>query len=189
MSPAVRMRSRTRVRLRRPIRELVVLSLSAFLVAGCSWTTPAPARSTAPTALPAPPATAKTMTTATIATTSPGDAALGAVQRAIADFNATAGGPVSVQQAALHSLVSSGQQAAQQACPIATSTISLEPVYSRLEPAPSWRPSSGTLPGVVYAIPTLIRIHSGDRITGTDLTDLHLAIDENQVRFPSLCLN
>jgi len=171
------------------MRELVVLSLSAFLIAGCSWTTPAPARSAAPTTLPAPPATAKTMTTATIATTSPGDAALGAVQRAIADFNATAGGPVSVQQAALHSLVSSGQQAAQQACPIATSTISLEPVYSRLEPAPSWRPSSGTLPGVVYAIPTLIRIHSGDRITGTDLTDLHLAIDENQVRFPSLCLN
>ncbi len=180
MSPAVRMRSRMRVGLNRPVRALALLSLSAFLLAGCSWTTPAPARSAAPSALPAPPATA---------ITSPGDAALVAVQRAIADFNATAGGPVSVQQAALHSLVSSGQQAAQQACPIATSTISFEPVYSRLEPAPSWRPSSGTLPGVVYAIPTLIRIHSGDRITGTDLTDLHLAIDENQVRFPSLCLN
>lgn len=183
MSRAGRLRPRLQARPRRPVPALVVLGLSTVLLVGCGRTTPATVNTVASAN------TLATANTAASTATSPGEAALVAVRRAIADFNATAGGPVSAQQAVLHRLASSGQQAALQACPIATSTISFEPVYSRLEPAPQWRPSSGTLPGVVYAVPTLIRIHSGDRITGTDLTDLHLAIDGNQVRFPSMCLN
>ena len=34
----------------------------------------------------------------------------------------------------------------------------------------------GSLTGTVYALPTLIRIYTGDRITGTDLTTLHLGV-------------
>ena len=45
-----------------------------------------------------------------------------------------------------------------------------------LRPAPGWTPQTGALSGTVYALPTLIRIYTGDRITGTDLTTLHLGV-------------
>ncbi|MET3804497.1 hypothetical protein ABIB25_001492 [Nakamurella sp. UYEF19] len=111
-----------------------------------------------------------------------------AAQLVIDAFNRTAGGSVAAQQAVLGRLVSSGQQAVQRRCPTATSTISFDPVYSRLAVAPGWKPTSGTLPGTVYALPTLIRIYRGDRIVGTDLTDLHLTIDSGVAGLPALCL-
>ena len=110
------------------------------------------------------------------------------VQEAIDRFNATAGGSVEMQQALLSGLVSAAQATQQQACPRVTVTISMEPVYARLAASPGWRPNSGSLPGTVYAVPTLIRIYTGDRITGTDLTDLHLAIDDGRMVLPAVCL-
>jgi hypothetical protein len=115
--------------------------------------------------------------------------ALHLVEDAVGSFNASAGGPVAGQQAALDRLVSAGQRAVQDKCPVARTTISLEPVYSRFSPSPDWRPPSGTFPGVVYALPTLIRIYTGDRITGTDLTDLHVSIEVGRVSFPALCVH
>ena len=111
------------------------------------------------------------------------------VQRAIDEFNRTAGGSVQAQQAVLTKLVSAGQVTVQEKCARATNTIRFEPVYDRLTLAPDWKPASGTLPGQVYQLPTLIRIYSGDRITGTDLTDLHLSVEAGQVRLPALCLS
>jgi hypothetical protein len=111
------------------------------------------------------------------------------VEQTIAYFDATAGGSVAAQQAELHRLLSSGQTAVQDKCPAATSTISFDPVYAQLAAAPDWRPSGGTLPGEVYSLPTLIRIYSGDRVTGTDLTDLHLSLYSGRVWLPALCLN
>jgi len=40
----------------------------------------------------------------------------------------------------------------------------------------------------VYALPTLIRIYTGDRITGTDLTPLHLGVTGGDAYLHSLCL-
>lgn len=110
------------------------------------------------------------------------------IRQAINSFDAAAGGPVGAQQTVLLSLVSPGQTTVQRHCPVATSTITFDPVYARLAPAPTWRPGSGTLPGTVYALPTLIRIYTGNRITGTDLTDLHVAIADGRARLPALCL-
>jgi len=110
------------------------------------------------------------------------------VRRAIEAFNSTAGGPVATQQAHLRRLTSSGQLAVQHKCPPATSTVTFEPVYARLAAVPNWRPTSGSLPGVVYALPSLIHIYTGSRIVGTDLTELRLAVDGGEVRLAALCL-
>ncbi len=117
------------------------------------------------------------------------DSATTTVQHTIEELNATAAGPVAVQKAALARLVSPGQAGVQGACPAATSTIRFEPVYARLTPAPDWKPTSGTLPGTVYELPTLIRVYTGDRITSTDLTDLHVSIDAGRGWLPALCLS
>lgn len=111
------------------------------------------------------------------------------MQRAVDAFNEAAGGPVPRQQAALAMLLDTGQRSVQRKCAEATTTLRLEPVYSRLAPAPGWKPTSGALSGTVYALPTLIRIYSGNRITGTDLTDLHLAVQDGRAKLPALCLS
>jgi hypothetical protein len=110
------------------------------------------------------------------------------VQKAMDRFNATAGGPVTAQQSVLSGLVSAAQNSVQHACPPVTVTISMEPVYARLAASPGWRPRGGSLPGTIYAVPTLIRIYHGDRIIGTDLTDLHLAIEGGRMTLPAVCL-
>jgi hypothetical protein len=110
------------------------------------------------------------------------------VQRAVDSFNAGAGGPVSGQQTALAALLDSGQRSVQSACSAATTTLRFEPVYGRLAAAPGWRPGKGTLSGTVYAVPTLIRIYLGNRITGTDLTDLHVSVHAGRAWLPALCL-
>lgn len=110
------------------------------------------------------------------------------VQRAVDSFNAAAGGPVSGQQTALAALLDTGQRSVQSKCAAATTTLRFEPIYGRLTAAPGWRPAAGTLSGTVYAVPTLIRIYTGNRITGTDLTDLHVAIQAGRALLPALCL-
>ena len=109
------------------------------------------------------------------------------IQHAVDSFNAYAGGPVSGQQAALAAVLDDGQRSVQRSCAAGTTTLRFEPVYGRLAPTPGWTPSQGTLSGTVYAVPTLIRIYTGDRITGTDLTDLHVAVQDGRARLPALC--
>ena len=110
------------------------------------------------------------------------------VHRAIDRFNATAGGPIAAQQAELAGAVAPAQRSAQLSCPAPTGTIALDPVYDRLAAAPRWKPSSGVLPGTLYALPTLIRIYTGNRLTATDLTELHLSVTAGRVEFAALCV-
>ena len=109
------------------------------------------------------------------------------IEQAVDSFNAAAGGSVSGQRTALAALLAGGQRSVQRRCAAASTTLEFEPVYGRLAPAPGWTPSQGTLDGTVYALPTLIRIYTGNRITGTDLTDLHLAVQDGRAWLPALC--
>ncbi len=122
-------------------------------------------------------------------TTAGAPAAIGIIRSTIDAVNAAAGGTVARQQDLLRSLVDPGQSGEQRRCAAATTTISFEPVYSRLAPSPSWQPDTGTVGGTVYSLPTLIRIYTGSRITGTDLADLHLSVDAGRARLAALCVS
>ena len=77
--------------------------------------------------------------------------------------------------------LAAGQYASEQSrCAPATTTVSLEPAWSRLR----------TLPGqpVRYALPTLLRVHEGGRITGTDLTVLVMQVVDGNGRTSALCV-
>jgi len=100
-------------------------------------------------------------------TVPPADAA--AVHAAIDAINATAGGPVADQQQRLAQLTDPDRRAGLR-CPVATTTVRFEPVY------PGLRITGGQPGSTGYALPTLIRIYTGDRMTGTDLTALELVV-------------
>jgi hypothetical protein len=122
----------------------------------------------------------------TTAAVPPGDGA--AIRHAIDAINATAGGPVSDQQAVLAHLVSPALAAALRNCPSATTTLRFEPVYTGLRPTPAWSSPHGVPAGTVYALPVLIRIYTGDRITGTDLATLHLGVRGHAASITPLCV-
>jgi hypothetical protein len=111
-----------------------------------------------------------------------------AITRTIERFNAAAAGPVVSQQTVLADLVDPALIGALDRCPPATATLRFEPIYPALRPAPGWVPRQGALGGTIYALPTLIRIYTGDRITGTDLTTLHLGVHDGEAYLTSLCL-
>ena len=112
-----------------------------------------------------------------------------AIRATLQRVNATAGGPVSNQQQVLADLVDPGSAAALHRCPRTTATLRFEPVYQGLRSAPDWRPAAGSLTGTVYALPALIRIYTGDRVTGTDLTTLHLAVQGGEASLTALCVS
>ncbi len=114
---------------------------------------------------------------------------LDAIRTTVDRFNRTAAGAVAEQQDVLKSLVDPGSAAALDKCPTATSTLRFEPVYPALRPAPEWAPTDGTLAGTVYALPSLIRIYTGDRITGTDLTTLHLGVHDGEALLTAVCVS
>jgi hypothetical protein len=111
-----------------------------------------------------------------------------AIARTIDTFNAAAAGPVAGQQTVLSHLIDPALVGGLDKCPPATATLRFEPIYQALRPAPDWTPRTGALGGTVYALPTLIRIYTGDRITGTDLTTLHLGVHDGEAYLTSLCL-
>lgn len=112
-----------------------------------------------------------------------------AIRATIDRFNHTAAGAVADQQAALAAAVESGSATALEDCPVATATLRLIPVYPALRAAPDWTPDKGTLTGTVYALPTLIRIYTGDRVTATDLTTLHLGVQNDEAFLTPLCVS
>ncbi len=111
-----------------------------------------------------------------------------AIRSAIDAINATAGGPVAGQQAALAALVDPALSAAFRHCSPATSTLRFEPVYSDLRATPDWTAEGGVPAGTLYALPVLIRIFTGDRITGTDLSTLHLGVHDGAASITPLCV-
>ena len=112
-----------------------------------------------------------------------------AIRATVERVNATAGGSVADQQKVLAQVVDSGAAAALRRCPPTTATLRFEPVYQGLRGTPDWRPDTGSLSGTVYALPTLIRIYTGDRITGTDLTTLHLGVRGDVALLTALCVS
>lgn len=111
-----------------------------------------------------------------------------AIRAAIDRLNATATGSVADQQATLAALVDPALASALDQCPAATTTLHFEPVYRELRASPDWTAQSGSLAGTVYAVPSLVRIYTGNRITGTDLTTLHLGVQAGEAYLTPLCV-
>jgi hypothetical protein len=111
-----------------------------------------------------------------------------AIRRTIDGVNATARGPVGDQRSALSAVVDPSLASTLDQCPTATSTLLFDPVYRDLRAVPGWAAPSGPLTGTVYALPSLVRIYTGDRITGTDLTTLHFGVQQGEAYLTPLCV-
>jgi len=152
-------------------RVLAVIGLVVWLVTGCTANAP-----------PADP---------TGASAAPGGAQQDdeqAIRSAIDAVNATAGGPVAGQQTVLATVVDPALSDAFRHCSPATTTLRFEPVYNGLRATPDWTGADGTPAGTLYALPVLIRIYTGDRITGTDLTTLHFGVHDGAASITPLCV-
>ena len=111
-----------------------------------------------------------------------------AIRGTIEAMNSAAADGVAGQQAALAALVEPALAKALDDCAPATTTLRFEPIYGGLRTAAGWAGSGGSLAGTVYALPTLIRIYTGDRITGTDLATLHLGVQAGEAYLTPLCV-
>lgn len=117
-------------------------------------------------------------------------AEVGAVLALLDRLNAAAGGPVEEQRSVIEASLDPGQLAAQASCGTATTTLSFGADAGRARQRPDWSPPAGTVNGTVWGIPVLMRIHSGDRIVGTDLTELHVVVGpDGTARLPAMCIN
>lgn len=104
--------------------------------------------------------------------------ALGAIQAAIGEINATAGGPIAAQRAVLQRLAAPDQAADQRACPAASTTLAFDPAYRGLQETDG-----------EYLLPIYITIYTGDRISGSDLATLHLTLLDGEARTSALCVS
>ncbi len=106
-------------------------------------------------------------------------AALAALQATVAAINDSSGSPAA-QRAVLDRLAAADHAAEQRRCPRATTTIRLEPVWSDVRELPG-QPS-------VYAVPSVVRVSTQGRITGTDLTSLVMEVDGARAATTALCV-
>ncbi len=109
------------------------------------------------------------------------------IRDTIEAMNTSAAEGVAEQQATLAAVVEPALAKALDDCAPATTTWHFEPIYRGLRPIPGWSGSNGPLTGTVYALPTLIRVYTGDRITGTDLTTLHFGVQAGEAYLTPLC--
>ena len=164
-------RARQRTLTGRLVRAAAAVSVGVGLLSGC----------TAGAVLPAVSATAARPS-------APAGQDEQAIRSAIDAVNATAGGSVAGQQDVLATIVDPALSDAFRHCPPASTTLRFEPVYAGLRATPDWTGADGTPAGTLYALPVLIRIYTGDRITGTDLTTLHLGVHDGAASITSLCV-
>ena len=155
----------------RLVRAAVAVSVGVGLLSGC----------TAGAVLPA-------VSTTAAAPSAPAGQDEQAIRSAIDAVNATAGGSVAGQQAVLATIVDPALSDAFRHCSPASTTLRFEPVYGALRATPDWAGADGTPAGTLYALPVLIRIYTGDRITGTDLTTLHLGVHDGAASITPLCV-
>lgn len=173
--------------------RLAVAAMVLAVLVGCR-DTPAATGTAAPGSAPA----AAVSGEATIP-----DADRAAIRATVDAVNATAGGPVAAQQAELLTRTDPDRRVEVQRCPDATTTVRFEPVDRGLRAAPGSPDGSvgsgrtegsngsvdsagsggdgGSTPatapgGTAYRWPALIRIYSGDRVVGTDLTTLQIIV-------------
>ena len=166
-----------RTRSRRVVSAAAAVGVAVALVSACTAGTSLPSPSPAPSTTGAPP-------------TPPGGPQKDeqAIRSAIDTINATAGGSVAGQQAVLADIVDPALSDAFRHCSPATTTLRFEPVYTGLRATPDWTGADGTPAGTLYALPVLIRIYTGDRITGTDLTTLHVGVHDGAASITPLCV-
>jgi hypothetical protein len=96
-------------------------------------------------------------------------------------LNAAADGAPADQRAVLQRLVDPARAADQRGCSPAHTTVTFEPAWPDLRPDPNGRANS-------YVLPTLILIHTGGRITGTDTAALIMSISGGSAHLPPLCV-
>lgn len=161
-----------------PPRAVVCVLLAAIAAAGCTSG-----------AAQVPPATRP-------ASLALADSPAGlAIRATIGQINATAAGPIEAQRAVLDRLAAPGEAADQRACPAATTTLSFDPAYRDLRLAPpgdrddDGSPGAGETDGVEYLLPSYITIYTGGRITGSDLTTVHLWVQGGVARTAALCVS
>lgn len=149
-----------------PTRRLRI-ALAAFVtliaLAGCTRPAPRPAPGPAPVNLVA-------------------DTIVDAARATIDRINAAAGGAVADQRAILDRIVAPGEADAQQRCPEARTTLAFDPAYRDLRPAPGGARDE-------YLLPTYITIYTGGRITGSDVANIRLWIDDGTARTAALCVS
>jgi hypothetical protein len=105
---------------------------------------------------------------------------LAALRASVDEINRAAGDPTT-QRRVLEQLVLPAKAAEQRHCPPTANTVTLEPAW------PSVSPRAGT-PGA-YLLPTLLRVHTDGRITGTDLTALVFTVQSGRARTSTLCVS
>lgn len=101
-----------------------------------------------------------------------------AIRSTIDALNAGAGDGPAAQQQVLTELADPGRRSELDDCRPATRTVWFEPVYRglRIADEPMVAGADPDPDGVTYALPTLIRVATGDRRTATDLTTLLITV-------------
>lgn len=109
-------------------------------------------------------------------------ATVSAIQAAIDAVNATAGGTPAGQRAVLQQLVDPARAQDQQRCAAAKTTVRFEPAWEDLRADPNGAAQT-------YVLPTLIRIYTADRVTGTDVTSLVIRVSGRRAQLSPLCVS
>ena len=109
----------------------------------------------------------------------PDPIALAAARRVIDEVNTEAGASPARQRSVLERVVDPTQLANQRGCAAASTTVRLLPAWSDVRVA-----TDGHL-----IVPSLIRIFTGGRITGTDVAIIDVTISAGQAALPALCVS
>ena len=118
-------------------------------------------------------------TPATSGVLRPDPAALASARAVFAQVNAQAGASPARQRSVLERVVDPAQHANQRGCAAAVTTVRLVPAWSAVRVA-----ADGHL-----IIPSLVRVFTGTRITGTDVAIIDVAITAGQAGLPALCVS
>lgn len=105
-----------------------------------------------------------------------------AIRAAIDAVNAAAGGTPAQQRAVLQKLVDPARAQDQRGCPTAKSTVRFDASWDDLRADPNGAAQT-------YVLPTLIKIYTADRITGTDVTALVISVSGRRAQLPPLCVS
>ena len=111
--------------------------------------------------------------------TPPDPAVLAAARQVFDEVNAEAGADPARQRSVLERVVDPAHRADQQGCAAAITTVRLVPAWADVRVA-----TDGHL-----IVPSLIRIFTGTRITGTDVAVIDVTISAGQATLPALCVS
>lgn len=105
--------------------------------------------------------------------------ALAAARRVFEQVNAEAGAAPARQRSVLERVVDPAQRTNQRECAAAVTTVRLIPAWSQVRRAPDGH----------LIVPSLVRIFTGTRITGTDVAIIDVTISAGQAGLPALCVS